>query len=87
MPPTLILIRHAEALHNATHKFPSPPISLARLPLTFPHKTTNFPTRRSRSSARSNAPMRRTLQTMLIGLDWLVEKGVNVRLDADWQGG
>lgn len=32
------------------------------------------------------SPMRRTLQTALLGLDWLVEKGVPLRPDAGWQG-
>ena len=32
------------------------------------------------------SPMRRTLQTAMVGLEWLVERGVEVRLDADWQG-
>ncbi|GME62796.1 Histidine phosphatase superfamily clade-1 [Neofusicoccum parvum] len=31
------------------------------------------------------SPMRRTLQTALLGLDWLVKRGVPVRLDAGWQ--
>lgn len=32
------------------------------------------------------SPMRRTLQTALLGLDWLVKKGVPLRPDAGWQG-
>ncbi|KAJ9645130.1 hypothetical protein H2199_003134 [Coniosporium tulheliwenetii] len=67
MPPTLILIRHAEALHNATHKSrPSPDI-----PLWYPftisptnplQQNYEIPDPRSRSSARSNAKLRQTLR-------------------------
>lgn len=32
------------------------------------------------------SPFRRTLQTALEGLEWLVERGVEVRPDAEWQG-
>lgn len=30
--------------------------------------------------------MRRTLQTAMLSLDWLVDRGVKVEGDADWQG-
>jgi hypothetical protein len=32
------------------------------------------------------SPMRRTIQTTLGSVDWLVAKGVKVEADADWQG-
>jgi broad specificity phosphatase PhoE len=32
------------------------------------------------------SPMRRTIQTALLSLDWLIAKGVAVEVDADWQG-
>ena len=32
------------------------------------------------------SPMRRTLQTAAEGLGWLIERGVPVRLMAEWQG-
>ncbi|KAJ9668828.1 hypothetical protein H2201_001074 [Coniosporium apollinis] len=113
MPPTLILIRHAEALHNATHKSrPSPDIPLwypftisPTNPLQQNYEIPDPPLTElgekqcveMRDHLRQHlpladvvelivvSPMRRTLQTMLIGLDWLVERGVNVRPDADWQ--
>ncbi|KAF5008009.1 hypothetical protein FDECE_5693 [Fusarium decemcellulare] len=31
------------------------------------------------------SPMRRTLQTAMLSLDWLVERGVKIEGDADWQ--
>ena len=30
--------------------------------------------------------MRRTIQTALGCLDWLIDKGVKIEADADWQG-
>ena len=33
------------------------------------------------------SPMVRTLQTAMGSLDWLVDKGVKMEADADWQGG
>lgn len=32
------------------------------------------------------SPMRRTLQTALGTVDWLIEKGVKIQADACWQG-
>lgn len=32
------------------------------------------------------SPMRRTLQTAMESIDWLVERGVKIQADADWQG-
>jgi broad specificity phosphatase PhoE len=32
------------------------------------------------------SPMKRTLQTALIALDWLIDKGVHIHANADWQG-
>jgi broad specificity phosphatase PhoE len=32
------------------------------------------------------SPMRRTLQTAQLGLDWLIESGVRVTADPNWQG-
>ncbi|GKT50880.1 putative phosphatidate cytidylyltransferase [Colletotrichum spaethianum] len=31
------------------------------------------------------SPMRRTIQTALLSLDWLIKKGVRIRADARWQ--
>ncbi|TKA82226.1 hypothetical protein B0A49_00411 [Cryomyces minteri] len=98
MPPTVILIRHAEALHNVNNKFAHPPLltSLAQLPnssLT----AANAQSTRLREHLREEqplaekvemivaSPMVRTLQTALVGLSWLIEKGVKVELDPMWQ--
>lgn len=32
------------------------------------------------------SPMRRTLQTAMASLDWLIERGVHITADAGWQG-
>jgi hypothetical protein len=32
------------------------------------------------------SPMRRAIQTCLIGLDWLIDSGVPILPDARWQG-
>lgn len=32
------------------------------------------------------SPMRRTIQTALATVGWLVEKGVKIQADAHWQG-
>jgi hypothetical protein len=32
------------------------------------------------------SPMRRTIQTALGSLDWLVDKGIKIEADAGWQG-
>lgn len=32
------------------------------------------------------SPMRRTLQTAQLALPWLLERGVRIQADADWQG-
>lgn len=53
MPPTIILIRHAQALHNVDHKYPPAPLQI-RIKLTIPHKTTKSLTPSSQSSDVSN---------------------------------
>ncbi|KAJ0295437.1 hypothetical protein COL516b_012589 [Colletotrichum fioriniae] len=60
MPPTIVLIRHAQALHNR-----------------FADET---------DAIIIVSPMRRTIQTALLSLDWLIKKGVPIQADARWQG-
>ncbi|KAI1389303.1 phosphoglycerate mutase-like protein [Hypoxylon trugodes] len=88
MPPTLILIRHAQARHNATQDFtiPDPDLTeegyeqcadlrknLIENPLA------------QQAELIVVSPLRRTVQTALRSLDWLIEKGVKVEADASWQ--
>ena len=90
MPPTLLLIRHAQALHNATSDWSihDPPLS----------KLGEEQSKELQESLKNSqianqvelivvSPMRRTLQTASIGLEWLIkDKGIKVLTDAGWQG-
>ncbi|KAJ9612583.1 hypothetical protein H2200_004180 [Cladophialophora chaetospira] len=89
MSPTLILVRHAEALHNKTrdHTLRDPELS----PLGVNQCTA---LRESLIKQLSHlpevglilvSPMLRTLQTTSTALDWLIAEGVKVEADADWQ--
>jgi hypothetical protein len=114
MPPTLLIIRHAQALHNADSMSPIHPRISARqrranmgeesqVHLRDPGlselgKEQSLQLRGhlkeflSENAKRKpvglivSSPMRRTLQTALISLDWLIESGVRVLPDARWQG-
>ncbi|OTA70783.1 phosphoglycerate mutase-like protein [Hypoxylon sp. EC38] len=88
MPPTVILVRHAQALHNAEKNFMihDPDLteegheqcadlrkSLMENPLA------------QQAEAIIVSPLRRTIQTALRSVDWLIEKGVKIEADAAWQ--
>jgi broad specificity phosphatase PhoE len=89
MPPTLLLIRHAEALHNKTrdHNLRDPGLTLAGF-----EQCVALRGRLQQELQQLPAvdlivvsPMRRTLQTALTALDWLIIQDVKVEADADWQ--
>lgn len=88
MPPTLVLIRHAQAEHNVTRDW-----SIHDAPLTELGKRQSAELQESlRNSKIGNqielivvSAQRRTLQTASIGLDWLIKKGIKVIPDAGWQ--
>ncbi|CBX97123.1 hypothetical protein IAQ61_007937 [Plenodomus lingam] len=88
MPPTLILIRHAQAEHNVSSDW-----SIRDAPLTELGKQQCLELQESlRNSEIGNqverivvSAQRRTLQTATIGLDWLIKKGVPVVPSALWQ--
>jgi phosphohistidine phosphatase SixA len=88
MPPTLILIRHAQALHNVASdwSFHDPKLSdLGEQQSRELHESLkSFPLANEVELIVVSA-MRRTLQTATIGLDWLIQKGVKVLPDAMWQ--
>jgi broad specificity phosphatase PhoE len=106
MPPTLVLIRHAEAEHNATgmilrssNKNIDSELYLENWDLLDPSLTERGIEQcrllqdhlRKQTVAKNieyivTSPLRRTLQTTLVGLDWLIEQGVGVEVDAMWQG-
>ncbi|KAI2618295.1 phosphoglycerate mutase-like protein [Hypomontagnella submonticulosa] len=88
MPPTLILVRHAQGLHNAEKDF-----SVHDPDLT---EVGNEQCADLRKSLMENSlaqqsglivvsPLRRTIQTALRSMEWLIEKGVKVEADAGWQ--
>ncbi|KAI0376911.1 phosphoglycerate mutase-like protein [Hypomontagnella monticulosa] len=88
MPPTLILVRHAQGRHNVENDF-----SIHDPDLT---EVGNEQCADLRKSLMQNplaqqaglivvSPLRRTIQTALRSMDWLIEKGVKVEADAGWQ--
>lgn len=90
MPPTLLLVRHAQALHNATSDWSIPDPRLTELgeqqcrELQESLKNTDIA---DQVELIVVSAMRRTLQTADIGLGWLIkEKGIKVLPDAGWQG-
>jgi broad specificity phosphatase PhoE len=90
MPPTLLLIRHAQALHNVSDDWSihDPPLS------ELGEQQCKELQESLKSSEIGNAvelivvsAMRRTLQTANLGLDWLInDKGIKVLPHAGWQG-
>jgi broad specificity phosphatase PhoE len=88
MPPTLLLVRHAQALHNATQDW-----SIHDPKLTELGEQQSRELHESLKASKIGnevelivvSPMRRTLQTATIGFDWMIKKGTKVMLDANWQ--
>ncbi|KAI1182922.1 histidine phosphatase superfamily [Nemania serpens] len=88
MPPTLILVRHAQAEHNSTKDY-----SLRDPSLTELGREQCAELRRGlmedplaqQAELIITSPMRRTIQTALATVDWLIEKGVKIQADAHWQ--
>ncbi|KAI1455562.1 phosphoglycerate mutase-like protein [Annulohypoxylon moriforme] len=88
MPPTLILVRHAQARHNAELNF-----EISDPDLTEEGHKQCADLRQSliehplaqQAGLIVVSPLRRTIQTALRSVDWLIEKGVKIEADADWQ--
>ncbi|KAI1500322.1 histidine phosphatase superfamily [Biscogniauxia marginata] len=88
MPPTLVLIRHAQALHNATQDYSihDPDLSeLGRNQCVQLRKGLIEDPIVQKAELVITSPMRRTIQTALGSVDWLLEKGVPIQADAGWQ--
>ncbi|KAL7951955.1 histidine phosphatase superfamily [Trichoderma barbatum] len=89
MSPTIVLIRHAQALHNETqdHSIPDPRLTdlgiqqCAQLRHNLVQRFSSFEGR----IAVIASPMTRTLQTASLAADWLIERGIKIEADADWQ--
>lgn len=79
MPPTLLLIRHAQAEHNVTSDW-----SIRDAPLTQHGKQQCLELQESLKQSEIAhkverivvSAQRRTLQTATIGLDFLIQKGI-----------
>ncbi|KAK0707822.1 histidine phosphatase superfamily [Lasiosphaeris hirsuta] len=89
MPPTLILVRHAEALHNATRDwFIHDPVlsELGRQQCAElkDHMITKIPSE-IEVDLIIVSPMIRTLETALLSFGPFIEQGVPIRAHAGWQ--
>ncbi|KAG7294089.1 hypothetical protein NEMBOFW57_004152 [Staphylotrichum longicolle] len=87
MPPTLILIRHAQAIHNIDSNLHDPDLSdLGRQQAAElrEHLKAHLPPN-LKVQFIVVSPMRRAIQTCLIALDWLIDSGVPIVPDARWQ--
>ncbi|KAI0427662.1 phosphoglycerate mutase-like protein [Xylaria sp. FL1042] len=88
MPPTLILVRHAEAEHNDTKDYSirDPGLTkLGREQCARLRKALLEDPLAQQAGLIITSPMRRTIQTTLDTVDWLIEKGVKLQADARWQ--
>ncbi|KAH6709434.1 histidine phosphatase superfamily [Leptodontidium sp. MPI-SDFR-AT-0119] len=88
MAPTVILIRHAQARHNATNNIPDPALT----ELGFGEQCDELAKHLEHELPLAQeielivvSPMRRTLQTAQQGLGWLMKRGVPVILRAEFQ--
>ncbi|KAF2876650.1 histidine phosphatase superfamily [Massariosphaeria phaeospora] len=89
MPPTLLLIRHAQALHNVASDWSihDPPLSdLGRQQCAELQESLKQSEIGNQVELIVVSAMRRTLETATLGLDWLInEKKIKVLPDAGWQ--
>ncbi|KAI1118505.1 phosphoglycerate mutase-like protein [Nemania sp. NC0429] len=88
MPPTLILVRHAQAEHNSTKNYllHDPSITeLGREQCAELRTVLMEDPLVQQAELIITSPMRRTIQTALATVDWLVDKGVKIQADALWQ--
>lgn len=89
MAPTVILIRHGEAEHNATLNYdirdpPLTPLGRQQCKDLEAHLKKNVPLA-DQVEAIITSPFTRTIETTLIGLDWLIQRGIKIEGDALWQ--
>ncbi|KAF2645779.1 phosphoglycerate mutase-like protein [Massarina eburnea CBS 473.64] len=89
MSPTIILIRHAQALHNVASDWslPDPPLTeLGEAQCKELEESLKNSEIGNQVELIVVSAMRRTLQTATLGLHWLIkEKGIEVLPDAGWQ--
>lgn len=89
MPPTVILIRHGQALHNVNQEYDIPDPALTELGQQQcrkleQHLRQHLPLA-DKVERIITSPMLRTLETTTLGLDWLIKRGVPVEAAALWQ--
>ncbi|KAK9791724.1 putative Histidine phosphatase superfamily [Seiridium cardinale] len=89
MPPTLILVRHAQALHNIDQRYYLHDPDLSEMGFGqlkgLRESLMKHPVAQN-AGLIITSPMRRTIQTALGSVDWLISKGIKLEADADWQG-
>ncbi|KAF4837024.1 putative phosphatase [Colletotrichum tropicale] len=85
MAPTVVLIRHAQALHNnySIHDPELSSLGVEQCKELRQNLSQNFADETDAIIIVS--PMRRTIQTALLSLDWLIKNGVPIQADARWQ--
>lgn len=90
MPPTLLLIRHAQALHNVSDDWTihDPPLSeLGKEQCAELQQSLKATDVANEVELIVVSAMRRTLETAALGLEWLYkDKKIPVLADAGWQG-
>jgi len=89
MAPTIILIRHGEAEHNATLNYdildpPLTPLGRQQCKDLETHLRKDVPIA-DQVEAIITSPFTRTIETTLLGLDWLIQRGIKIEADALWQ--
>ncbi|CAH0051509.1 unnamed protein product [Clonostachys solani] len=92
MAPRIVLIRHAQALHNVNKEYDlhDPPVTelgveqCALLRQSLRDRFASLPLKLGEVAIIAS-PMRRTLQTAQLSLDWLVDRGIKIVANADWQ--
>ncbi|KEQ91143.1 hypothetical protein AUEXF2481DRAFT_510828 [Aureobasidium subglaciale EXF-2481] len=89
MSPTVILIRHGQALHNINQEWEIPDPELSELGqqqcrTLEQHLRQHLPLA-DKVERIITSPMRRTLETTTLGLDWLIKRGIPVEASALWQ--
>ncbi|KAI1374148.1 phosphoglycerate mutase-like protein [Hypoxylon crocopeplum] len=89
MAPIIILIRHGEALHNIAHEWDLPDPSLTEKGIEESRALAaelepKFPFTQAECRIVVS-PLKRTLQTVRYGLQWLQDRGVPAEVRAEWQ--
>ncbi|KAK3935539.1 histidine phosphatase superfamily [Diplogelasinospora grovesii] len=89
MPPTLILVRHAEALHNVDkdYSIPDPELSEKGRQQCIALKESLMPRIPDELDVGLIvvSPMKRTIETALLAFPELIERGIPIVAHADWQ--